>query len=182
MFFEWAEGVGWREPRIGGVGRFRWRLWGWLLDAGAGRSRGGRGWLSAGSGGRGPHVAKNRNAGRGLGTTRFRSSIPSLPVPLSTLRLRLATGYRMTRGQDGSLLLSCTTLAFATQRWFYQSLPNLEVHATGADSLAPWRSAWFRYGFDIVSAWAGLDRPAGQKPKPAPTERRKRIVPASLTG
>ena len=36
----------------------------------------------------------------------FRGSIPSLPVPLSTLRCALTERQRMTRGQCGSLLLS----------------------------------------------------------------------------
>jgi len=36
---------------------------------------------------------------------RFQSSIPSLHIPLSTLRLRSCGRPRMTRGQDGSLLL-----------------------------------------------------------------------------
>jgi len=35
----------------------------------------------------------------------FRSSIPSLHIPLSTLRVRPHDRPRMTRGQDGSLLL-----------------------------------------------------------------------------
>ena len=48
----------------------------------------------------------------------FRGSIPSLYVPLSTLRRSLAGSRRMTRGQCGSLLLHCTTLSFATPRRF----------------------------------------------------------------
>src|SRR5437667_2865766 len=39
-----------------------------------------------------------------------------LGVPLSTLRLWPYDRRRMTRGQDGWLGLSCTTLAFATPR------------------------------------------------------------------
>src|SRR5207249_6456418 len=39
-----------------------------------------------------------------------------LGVPLSTLRLPPYDRRRMTRGQDGWLGLSCTTLAFATPR------------------------------------------------------------------
>ena len=48
----------------------------------------------------------------------FRSSIPGLHVPLSTLRLQPCDCKRMTRGQDGSLLLSCVTLSFTTPRRF----------------------------------------------------------------
>ena len=44
----------------------------------------------------------------------FRSSIASLHVPLSTLHGNPCGAPRMTRGQDGSLLLSCTTLSFVT--------------------------------------------------------------------
>src|SRR5215469_12343457 len=43
----------------------------------------------------------------------YRGSIPSLPVPLSTLRDVPCGLSRMTRGQDGLLFLSCTTLSFA---------------------------------------------------------------------
>ena len=44
----------------------------------------------------------------------FRSSIPGPLMPLSTLRRPPRGGLRKTRGQDGSLLLSCETLAFST--------------------------------------------------------------------
>jgi hypothetical protein len=40
----------------------------------------------------------------------FHSSIPGLPVPLSTLRLQPLDWRCTTRGQDGSLLLSCNSL------------------------------------------------------------------------
>jgi hypothetical protein len=49
----------------------------------------------------------------------FRSSIPCLHVPLSTLRWQPYGWPRMTRGQDGSLCLSCVTLSFTTPRRFY---------------------------------------------------------------
>jgi len=42
----------------------------------------------------------------------------SLHVPLSTLRCQPYGWPRMTRGQDGSLLLSCVTLSFTTPRRF----------------------------------------------------------------
>ena len=49
----------------------------------------------------------------------FRSSIPCLHVPLSTLRWQPCGWPCMTRGQDGSLGLSCMTLSFTTPRRFY---------------------------------------------------------------
>jgi len=52
----------------------------------------------------------------------FRGSIPSLPVPLSTLHVRPRGRPHMTRGQDGSLFLSCTTLSFATLCRFIPTL------------------------------------------------------------
>ena len=48
----------------------------------------------------------------------FRGSIPSLYVPLLTLHAAPYDTSRMTRGQDGSLLLSCVTLSFTTRRRF----------------------------------------------------------------
>jgi hypothetical protein len=60
----------------------------------------------------------------------FQGSIFSLHVPLSTLRLRPYDPNRMTRGQDGSLLLSCVTLSFTTRRRFVPAhqIPNLPPH------------------------------------------------------
>src|SRR5277367_1574980 len=49
----------------------------------------------------------------------FRSSIPCLHFPLSTLRWQPRGWPRMTRGQDGSLRLSCMTLSFTTPRRFH---------------------------------------------------------------
>ena len=55
----------------------------------------------------------------------FHGSIPSPPVPLSTLRPRCRQRRRMTRGQDGSLLLSCGALSSPTSRRF---IPALSLH------------------------------------------------------
>ena len=44
----------------------------------------------------------------------FHSSIPRPPVPLSTLRWLPRGAPCKTRGQDGSLFLSCETLSFST--------------------------------------------------------------------
>jgi hypothetical protein len=52
----------------------------------------------------------------GLGC--FRSSIARLCFPLSTLPHDLAARRGMTRGSDGSLLLSDKTLSFSTPRRF----------------------------------------------------------------
>ena len=51
-----------------------------------------------------------------------RSSIPGPPVPLSTLRLPPRDGRRKTRGQDGSLLLSCRALSSPTTCRFIPAL------------------------------------------------------------
>src|ERR1035441_6220487 len=70
-----------------------------------------------------------------------RSSIPSLHVPLSTLRGAPCGTPRMTRGRDGSLLLSRMTLAFTTQCRFSPAHHDL----SRADSehmskgFSPWR-------------------------------------------
>src|SRR2546430_13254503 len=55
----------------------------------------------------------------------FHGSIPCLHVPLSTLRVQPCDCPRMTRGQVGSLRLTCTTLAFATSRRFIPAHSDL---------------------------------------------------------
>src|SRR5260370_31161169 len=52
-----------------------------------------------------------------------RSSISRLHVPLSTLRVQPYDWPRMTRGQDGSLCLSCVTLSFTAPRRFIPAHP-----------------------------------------------------------
>jgi hypothetical protein len=54
----------------------------------------------------------------------FHGSIPCLHVPLSTLHVQPCDYPRMTRGQVGSLRLTCTTLAFATSRRFIPAHSN----------------------------------------------------------
>jgi len=54
----------------------------------------------------------------------FRSSIPRSPVPLSTLHPPPHSAWRKTRGQDGSLLLSCGALSSPAARRF---IPMLSV-------------------------------------------------------
>ena len=72
----------------------------------------------------------------------FRSSIPGLHVPLSTLRLQPCDCKRMTRGQDGSLLLSCVTLSFTTPRRFIPAhSASCYARSVGKGALgrsAPW--------------------------------------------
>ena len=53
----------------------------------------------------------------------FRSSISRLHVPLSTLHDQPCDWPRMTRGQDGSLCLSCVTLSFTAPRRFIPADP-----------------------------------------------------------
>ena len=66
----------------------------------------------------------------------FHGSIPSPPVPLSALRPRPRGRRRMTRGQDGSLLLSCAALSSAPSRRF------IPAHAPDPN---PPQSARFRF-------------------------------------
>jgi len=54
----------------------------------------------------------------------FHGSIPCLHVPLSTLHVQPYDYPRMTRGQVGSLRLTCTTLSFATSRRFIPAHSN----------------------------------------------------------
>ena len=56
-----------------------------------------------------PHVHRV-----GIPERSFRSSIPGPPMPLSMLRLPPRDDRRKTRGQDGSLLLSCRALSSPT--------------------------------------------------------------------
>ena len=59
---------------------------------------------------------------------RFQSSIPSLHIPLSTLRLRSCGRPRMTRGQDGSLLL------FLYDSFIHYSMPVYPDARRGRDT------------------------------------------------
>ena len=52
----------------------------------------------------------------------FRSSIPGPSVPLSTLHPAPRGTQRKTRGQDGSLLLSCEALSSSTARRFIPAI------------------------------------------------------------
>jgi len=58
------------------------------------------------------HLRLRRRSG--LLRKNLRGSIPGPHVPLSTLRAYPHGDARMTRGQCGSLILHCTTLASAT--------------------------------------------------------------------
>jgi hypothetical protein len=61
----------------------------------------------------------------------FRSSIPCPPVPLFTLRAPPHDEPRKTRGQDGSLLLSCKTLSFSTSCRFIPALGRNPIICRG---------------------------------------------------
>ncbi len=52
-----------------------------------------------------------RGAASGIPDLKFRGSMAGLSFPLSTLRCPPRDEQRMTRGQDGSLLLSCIGLS-----------------------------------------------------------------------
>jgi len=94
----------------------------------------------------------------------FRSSISRLHVPLSTLRVQPYDWPRMTRGQDGSLCLSCVTLSFTAPRRFIPAHPPyMRVRIRRFSELSPdgpggssrrspqglRRSAGFRFGFTV---------------------------------
>jgi len=74
---------------------------------------------------------------RDLKSCRFRSSLlrDTRPAcaPLQRFECALAVRPRMVRGQDGSLLLSCMTLAFTTSRRFSPTLSSL----VGCSSACP---------------------------------------------
>src|SRR6202051_2416763 len=59
----------------------------------------------------------------------FRSSIPGPSVPLSTLHPAPRGTQRKTRGQDGSLLLSCGALSSPTERRFIPTIALLSLPA-----------------------------------------------------
>ncbi len=54
----------------------------------------------------------------------FHGSMTLPACPLSTLHVQPRDCPRMTRGQVGSLRLTCTTLSFATSRRFIPALSN----------------------------------------------------------
>jgi hypothetical protein len=63
----------------------------------------------------------------------FRSSLPGPPMPLSTLHPAPRGTQRKTRGQDGSLLLSCGALSSPTTRRF---IPTIALAAArGSEEL-----------------------------------------------
>ena len=66
----------------------------------------------------------------------FRSSIPGPSMPLSTLHPAPHGTQRKTRGQDGSLLLSCGALSSPTTRRFIPTLALPTVAAQYAASSA----------------------------------------------
>ena len=88
----------------------------------------------------------------------FRGSIPSLHVPLSTLRLRPYERQRMTRGQRGWLDLHCMKFSFTTPRRFGRRTEqnhgldhrsDHRNHRTAAQST--------RYRRQRSSAWTALN-------------------------
>ena len=76
----------------------------------------------------------HRRGRRHPGVMVFRGSIPSPPVPLSTLRLRPCGLLRTTRGRCGSLILHRMTLSFTTSRRF------LSAHRRKPGSRTSWNS------------------------------------------
>ncbi len=75
----------------------------------------------------------------------FRSSMSRLHVPLSMLRAQPCDWPRMTRGQDGSLCLSCVTLSFTTPRRIIPAHPPyMRVRIRRFSELGP-----RRFGFTV---------------------------------
>src|SRR5579875_3664 len=102
--------------------------------------------------------------------------MPCLHVPLSTLRTQPRGWLRMTRGQDGSLDLSCVTLSFTTPRRFIPAHPPSTSSPCPAWS-CPLRSPFFRRGETAVQKrlaplqWLlliefGQKRPPDSEPDP----------------
>ena len=90
----------------------------------------------------------------------FRSSIPRPPMPLSTLHPAPHGARRKTRGQDGSLLLSCGALSSPTARRF---IPTIALaHARGSVFDVSHGTATVRERLDI------RDRPVRPILEPAP--------------
>lgn len=74
----------------------------------------------------------------------FRSSIPGPSMPLSTLHPAPRGTQRKTRGQDGSLLLSCGALSSPTARRF---IPTIALaNARGSDQSRASVREWFLSG------------------------------------
>src|SRR5580700_6748879 len=71
----------------------------------------------------------------------FRSSIPGPSMPLSTLHPAPRGTQRKTRGQDGSLLLSCGALSSPTARRFIPTIALADAHGSGrAATVREWLS------------------------------------------
>ena len=65
----------------------------------------------------------------------FRSSIPGPSMPLSTLHPAPRGAWRKTRGQDGSLLLSCGALSSPTARRFIPTLALPSGRGSGSGGI-----------------------------------------------
>ena len=67
----------------------------------------------------------------------FRSSIPGPSMPLSTLHLAPHGSRRKTRGQDGSLLLSCGALSSPTARRFIPTIALADARGSMQECSTP---------------------------------------------
>jgi hypothetical protein len=96
-----------------------------------------------------PHIGTASGA---LISDHFHGSIPCLHVPLPTLHVQPCDYPRMTRGQVGSLRLTCTTLAFAISRRFIPAHSNLvqSVESGTGLSLGPLKPRTLR-NFDQLT-------------------------------
>ena len=87
----------------------------------------------------------------------FRSSIPCPPMPLFTLQAPPHDDTSKTRGQDGSLLLSCETLSFSTTCRFIPALgqPALSARFRRRTSCYGGQVAWDSVASPRAGALAG---------------------------
>lgn len=94
----------------------------------------------------------------------FRSSIPRPSVPLSTLHPAPHGTQRKTRGQDGSLLLSCGALSSPTARRFYPDAfvavgMAVTSHPPHRPVLAGTTAYGSYLGLDAVGIWRRSEHP-----------------------
>ena len=88
---------------------------------------------------------------------------PARTCPCPTLRVRRYRRPHMVRGQDGSLLLSCMTLAFTASRRFIPTHPGVDAHSI-YESAAPSQALF------LFSPGA-FGRSLGTLPIPSPAGR-----------
>jgi hypothetical protein len=87
----------------------------------------------------------------------FRSSIPGPSMPLSTLHPAPRGTQRKTRGQDGSLLLSCGALSSPTARRF---IPTIALHCNHAGRIEMFNHLHQRRRVESLQAFVPIEQRA----------------------